>query len=110
MRWSEPLTGLVGDVELTDPWVRQVADAVRDAGVEARTGYRVGRHVVDLVVGSGANAIAVDCSPHVDGPTAHIDRALQLRRSGWETADAYRTRWGGNVGGVAVELANRFNA
>lgn len=108
VRWSEPLEDLIGDVDVADPWVHQVASALEDAGAEVRTGYRTGRYIVDLVVGSGTHAIAVDCSPHHDGPAAHIDRALQLRRTGWHTADAFASRWGNNIGQLAIELTNRI--
>ncbi len=108
LRWSEPLEDLIGDVDVADPWVQQVARALEDAGAEVRIGYRTGRYIVDLVVGSNSHAIAVDCSPHADGPAAHIDRALQLRRTGWHTADAFASRWGNNVGQLAIELTNRI--
>ena len=105
LRWSEPLLNIIGDVEVADPWVQRVATAVRDTGVDVRTGYRVGRHTIDLVIGSGEDAVAVDCSPHSDGPAAHIDRALQLRRTGWRTADAFQTKWADDVGRLGIELA-----
>ena len=93
VRWSEPLTDLVTDVPSTDPWVRAVESAFREAELPVRSGYRVGGHLIDLVVGSGADAMAIDCVPHEDGPEAHIDRALQLRRMGWKTADCYESKW-----------------
>ena len=105
VRWAEPLTDLVDDVELSNPWIQRVAGALRDAGVPVRVGYRVGRYVVDVVAGEGEQAIAVECVPHVDGPTAHIDRAMQLRRMGWKTADAYQSKWHDRLPEFAIGLA-----
>ncbi len=105
IRWSEPLTNLVRDVALDDPWIVQVAGMLEEKGWEVRTGYPVGRHLVDLVVSNSAIApIAIDCVPHVDGPEAHTDRALQLRRMGWRTADAFESRWRDRLGELAIEL------
>ncbi|MFT7475156.1 MAG: hypothetical protein ACI81L_002093 [Verrucomicrobiales bacterium] len=109
LRWSEPLANLLRDIDLPDPWVKRVADAVEDAGISARIGYSVGRYFVDLVVGSGPHALAVDCSPHGDGPAVYIDRALQLRRAGWRTTGAFQSRWADDVGELAIELAGMYS-
>lgn len=109
VRWSQPLENLVRDVDDPDGWTDRVARAVQDTGVTTRVGYRVGRHVVDLVIGSGEDAVAVDCSPHPDGPEAHLDRALLLRRTGWRTADAFQSRWGDRVGQLAIELGSKYS-
>lgn len=109
VRWSQPLENLVRDVDDPDAWTAQVSRALRDAGLPTRAGYRVGRHAVDLVVGTGAAAIAVDCSPHPDGPEAHLDRALLLRRAGWHTADAFQSRWGDRLGQLAIELGSKYS-
>lgn len=78
-------------MQLKEPSVNRVAETLGDTGVPVRIGYRVGHHMIDIVVGDGIQAIAVDCGPHPDGAAAHIDRALMLRRAGWRTADAYAT-------------------
>ena len=93
LRWSEPLTDLVTDVPSADPWVQMVEAALIGEGVPVRSGYRVGSHVIDLVAGAGEDAVAIDCVPHEAGQGAHIDRALQLRRMGWKTADCYESKW-----------------
>ena len=93
---------------LDDPWINRVADSLRNVGVPVRVGYRVGRYVVDVVAGEGDKAIAVECVPHVDGPTAHIDRAMQLRRMGWKTSDAYQSKWHGRVSEFAVGFAEQL--
>jgi hypothetical protein len=104
LQWSEPLTNLVTDLGSTDPWIEVVAAVAAENDVPARTGYRVGRHTVDVVIGTGGQAVAVDCVPHPDGPAAHIDRAMMLRRAGWRTFDAFQSRWGDHPGRLGVEL------
>lgn len=104
--WSEPLTNLVEDQPIDDRWVQRVARAVEDLGVPVRTGYPVGNHVVDLVIGEGERSVAVECRPHPDGVAAHLDRAALLQRGGWETADAFESRWRSDAGQLAIELSN----
>ncbi len=106
--WSEPLVDIVTDADVSDPWVREVAAAFRDAGVRARTGYRVGHHIVDVVAGDGENAVAIDCVLHHEGPEQHLDRGLHLRRMGWQTAEAYETQWRGRLAEFVVELLTQF--
>ena len=108
VQWAEPLIDLVTDIDLDDPWVKRVAEALGDVGVPVRVGYRVGRHVVDLVAGEGEQAIAIDCVPHVDGPLAHIDRAMMLRRAGWRTSDAYESKWQGALPEFAFGMGERL--
>ena len=107
VRWAEPLTDLVSDVALDDPWVGRVAESLREVGVPVRVGYRVGRHVIDVVVGEGEDAVAVDCVPHVDGSAAHIDRAMMLRRAGWKTTDAYQSKWRDNLHEFVDDMTSR---
>ena len=108
LEWSKPLEDIVNDVATNDRWIAAVAEALENLDVPVRTGYRVGSHVVDLVAGAGDSAVAIDCRPHPDGPAAHLDRALLLRRAGWNTADAYKTKWGENPTLFAFELTERF--
>ena len=107
IEWSEPLSDLVADAKLRDPWIDRIAAALREQGIPVRCGYRVGRHHIDIVAGTGEHAVAVECRPHPDGEAVHLDRALMLRRSGWKTADAYRTRWKDNPSQFAIELCSR---
>ena len=108
LQWSEPLEAIIDDAPIDDPWIRRVAEALSEQGVPVRTGYRVGRHVIDIVAGSGEHAVAIECGPHRDGPDTHMDRAMMLRRAGWKTADAYQTMWSDNPGQFAIELRSRF--
>ena len=106
--WSDPLEDLVADVDSGDRWVNRVAEAVREQGLPVRVGYRVGKHVVDIVVGDGEAAVAVECGPHPDGVEAHLDRAGLLQRTGWRTVDAFKSKWDANPGQFAIELASEY--
>lgn len=85
-------------------WPAQVARLATTAGLEWRAAYPVGRHAVDLVVGSGVGAIGIECSIHPDGAAAHIERHLQLRRAGWLLFDAFESRWRDHHAELVVEL------
>ena len=69
-----------------------------------RVGYRVGQHVIDIVVGEGGAAVAVECGPHRDGVEPHPGRNILLQR----TVDAYRSKWDSNPGQFAIELTSEF--
>jgi hypothetical protein len=49
--------------------------------------------------------VALECGVHPDGPAAHVDRHLALRRSGWDVVEAYPSRWSDKPGELVVELA-----
>ncbi|MEJ7845701.1 MAG: ATP-binding protein [Acidimicrobiales bacterium] len=86
------------------PWVAALVTELIRNGVAARPAYPVGRWVVDIVAGAGERAAALDCTPHVDGPGAHLDRHRALRRAGWQTLDAWPTRWDGDATRAALDL------
>ncbi|MFN8041127.1 MAG: AAA domain-containing protein [Acidimicrobiales bacterium] len=86
------------------PWSRRIGDAVADTGVAVRTAYPSGRHVVDVAAGDDLRFVGIVCGVHPDGPEAHIDRHLELRRAGWPLTEAFASRWGDAVGEAAVEL------
>ena len=48
----------------------------------------------------------IECEVHLDGPEAHIDRHLALRRNGWEFFEAYRSRWGDRRAELIVNLVD----
>ena len=108
VRWSEPLTDLVRDEELSDPWIGLVAKTLRKQNIPVRTGYRAGRYIIDVVAGRGDKAVAIDCVLHPEGPDAHIDRAMTLRRIGWRTTDALELKWRYRLDYLAEELLERF--
>ncbi|MEM8707404.1 MAG: AAA domain-containing protein [Actinomycetota bacterium] len=92
------VAGAAGD------WTRRVEAYLRDQGLVVRAGYPVGHEVVDLVVGDGVDAVALDCEVHRDGPDAHIRRRSLLRSMGWQIVDAFESRWGHDLGEFAVRL------
>ena len=108
IEWSEPLTDLTHDVDVTNPWIRRVAEALTEQGIPVRCGYSVGRHVIDIVAGTGDGAVAIDCGPHPEGEDMHLDRAMLLRRGGWNAVDAYQTMWKDNPGQFAIELSAKY--
>lgn len=91
-----------------DPWTAAVAGALADAGVPVRTGYPVGRWRVDLAVGDGPSAVALETAPHPDGLTAHLARWRTLAAAGWTVRDAYPTRFDHDPVRAAVQLAGEF--
>lgn len=89
------------------PWVRQVADALGGTAMRVVTGYPVAGWTIDIALGNGAEAIGVECTVHPDGPDAHIERHLTLRRAGWTMTDAFQSRWLLRPEEVAAHLAAR---
>lgn len=105
LRWAEQPPGPPASVTPTDEWTRRLLGVLVDAGVPVRSGYPVGRWLVDLVVGDGASARAVTTRVHPDGITAHVHRHLALHRAGWQQAEAFPTDHDGDP--VATALALR---
>jgi hypothetical protein len=86
-------------------WAHQVATELAAMGVPVRVGYPVGPWEVDLVVGEGASAVAVEAGVHPSGVAAHLERHRTLRAAGWRVVDAHRTRFDGSPGRAAIALA-----
>jgi hypothetical protein len=74
------------------PWVAALAEELERQGTTVRCGYQVGDDVLDLVIGDGAGARAVDCRVHPDGVAAHLARRRALHLAGWQVAEAWATR------------------
>ena len=91
-------------------WVRTVADHLALGGTEVRTGYPSGRHVVDISLCDATRNVGFECDVHPDGPDAHIERHLALRRAGWDLVGAHRSRWGERPGELAVDLLHRLGS
>ncbi|MDQ3385792.1 MAG: ATP-binding protein [Actinomycetota bacterium] len=85
-------------------WVASIGDDIVRAGVPALASYPSGRHIVDLCVGEGSRFFGVELTVHPDGPDAHIERHLALRRAGWELMEGHHSRWGDRRGELVVEL------
>jgi hypothetical protein len=89
-------------------WAQDLAADLERTGLEPFTAYPTGRHVVDVCVAGPGRFVALECGVHPDGPAAHIDRHLALRRSGWEIVEAFPSRWADRAGELVVELARSF--
>jgi AAA domain len=85
-------------------WARAIADELTAAGIPVWTAYPTGRHVVDVCLGDERRNVDIECLIHPDGPAAHIDRHLALRRSGWEFIEAYQSRWSQRRAELVVNL------
>jgi hypothetical protein len=92
------------------PWTTALAGELRSLGVAVATDYPVGRWTVDLVAGSGADAVAVETGVHGDGPPAHVDRQRTLRGGGWRVVDGYASRWDGDAARAAADIARAAGA
>ncbi len=86
-------------------WGEALARELDRAGVAVRTGYPVGRWIVDLCAGEGAAAVAVETAVHPDGPEAHVARHRALVAAGWRLVDGYPTQWEHDPTRAALELA-----
>lgn len=93
-----------------DRWTASLADELRRGGERVRTGYPVGRWRVDLVVGNGKGALAIETRPHPDGVDAHLARWRTLAGAGWSIRDAYPTRFGHDPVRATVELLPELDA
>ena len=94
-----------------EPWATAVADHLEAAGLEVRRSYPTGRHVVDVaLLDHRRTSVAVECGVHRDGPEAHVERHLALRRAGWQVLSAHRSRWEERPGELVIELARTVGA
>jgi hypothetical protein len=93
-----------GEAEAAGPWTRGLGDDLVRAGLDPAVAYPTGRHVVDVALGVDGRIFAVESEVHADGPEAHVERHLALRRSGWEVVEAHRSRWADRPGELVVEL------
>lgn len=91
-----------------DPWVGLVVEDLAATGVTALPLYPTGRHSVDVCVGDDRGFVGLECGVHPDGPAAHVERHLALRRAGWPLAGAYRSRWGERRGELLLSLTEHL--
>jgi hypothetical protein len=106
LAWGErgPVPPVTGGAE---GWVEELAGRLAATGLRVRTNYPVGPWRIDIVVGDGDAALAVEASVHPEGPGPHIARRLTLASLGWRLTDAFPTRWDGDAARAAVELSGR---
>lgn len=90
------------------PWIAALADELARLGVTARPDYPVGQWHVDLCIGDGERAMAVECVVHPAGTAVHLDRHRALRRAGWRLTDCFATRWDGDPVSAAVALVTEL--
>ncbi|CAL9520054.1 RecBCD enzyme subunit RecD [Actinosynnema sp. ALI-1.44] len=93
-----------------DEWTARLAEALRALGRTVRTGYPVGEWRLDLVVGEGVDAVAVETRPHPDGAAAHLARWRALHGAGWRVHDAFPSRFDRDPVRAAVGLAPELPA
>ena len=86
-------------------WTAELAQALELAGVRVVAGYPVAGWKVDLVVGEGDSAFGVETTVHPDGPEAHIERHLTLRRAGWHLVSMFENSWLLKTQEAAIHLA-----
>jgi hypothetical protein len=91
------------------PWVQAVHGWLEAAGVPSLPLYPTGRHTVDVCAGDDRRFLGLECTVHPDGPAAHVERHLALRRGGWDLVDAYPSRWRDRQGELVVELTRRLD-
>lgn len=92
------------------PWIQALAAELERQGLQVRVGYPVGRWRVDLCVGEGDGAVAIDAEVHPDGAQAHLARHRTLRRAGWRSLDGFASRWDGDPTRAGIELAQAIRA
>lgn len=92
------------------PWVAEVSESLSAAGLPTVPLYPSGRHAVDVCAGDAGGFVGLECTVHPDGPAAHVERHLALRRAGWELEGAYRSRWGERRGELVVRVAERLRS
>jgi AAA domain len=90
------------------PDVSSIAVDLSRREVATALEYPSGPHVIDLVIGEGERALGVLFGVHPDGPEAHVERHLQLRRAGWKLREVFDTRWADRRGELALELGHEY--
>jgi hypothetical protein len=90
------------------PWARGVVEDLATAGIELFAHYPVGSEVIDAATTCGSTPVALLFDVHDDGPEAHIERHLMLRRAGWEVWEAFPSRWSARPAELTIEWLARL--
>lgn len=91
-----------------DAWKQLLGAETEAVGdVRVRPDYRVGPHVIDLVVGPGRLAFGVFTAVHRDGVEAHIERYVALRNLGWTLMHVLERDWIGRDAEAVIEIVRR---
>jgi hypothetical protein len=89
-------------------WAAAVRDELHRYAVPVVGSYPVAGWSVDLAIGEPDSAIGVETTVHPDGPAAHVEQHLALRRAGWDMADAFQSRWLTDAAGAAEMLSKKL--
>ncbi len=98
------------DAPVDDEWVNLLAADLRVGGAVVRVGYRVGRHVIDLVVGDGDRAIGIDARIEPAGTPTQLVRRLELHELGWTILDVPEGEWSLQRAAAVSEILRRLDA
>ncbi len=66
--------------------------------------------MLDVVVGSGDDAVALETRVLDGDSTAHIERHLTLSRLGWRLLDAYPSTWDHDLARACIDLTGALAA
>ena len=97
--------GHIEDPGSARSWTLDMASALSGADARVITDYPVAGWTIDIALGAGDDAVGVECRVHPNGPDAHIERHLTLRRAGWSLTDAFESRWLGRPREAAATIA-----
>ena len=101
---SEPPLGRAERVEASG-WTQHVAAEIAAASdLRVITHYEVAGEAVDIVVGEGDSAVALDTELHPAGVERHMQRHQALRRAGWTIHPFFRSSAHGREEEAIAEL------
>jgi hypothetical protein len=86
-------------------WTKTLIAALELSDVRVVPNYPVAGWTIDLVIGEGDAAYGVETTVHPDGPRAHAERHLTLRRAGWDLVSMFESSWLLQTEEAAVYLA-----
>ena len=85
-------------------WASTLEEMIAVSGCRVLSDYVTGDHVIDLVVGEGRNAIAVETAVHPEGPERHLERRQALEKAGWKVVEAFQSKWNLEEAEIAIKL------
>jgi hypothetical protein len=108
LRYADHPPGPPGEGVHASEWSQRLGEELARNGAVVRAGYPVGSWLVDLCLGDGEEAAALECCVHGAGIAFHIDRHRELDRAGWRIAGAFPTRWESDPVRAALELVGEI--
>ena len=85
-------------------WTSKLEEMLKGSDRRVIVDYATGDHVIDLVVGTGDKAIAVETAVHSEGPEKHFERREALEKAGWRVVEAFQSKWNLEEAQLAVML------